>query len=99
MSGPGTGLHAWIDASACRELAGIVRTDARSLINPVITRPDGSVWSAGSKVNQRSGRVGKVRGPFVSARDKWLTGAVLALGVAAVVGGLGVLQLPALRRP
>ena len=67
-----------IDASACRDLARIVRTDPRSLVSPVITRPDGSVWSAGSQVDQRSGRVGKVRGPLVSAPDKWLTGAVLA---------------------
>lgn len=67
-----------ISALACGKLAGIARHDRRSLISPVIIRPDGSVWSAGSQVSPRSGRVGKVLGPFVSGPDRWLTGAVLA---------------------
>jgi GT2 family glycosyltransferase len=64
--------------SSCRALANLARANQQSLVSPIILRPDGTVWFAGSKFSLKTGRVGKVTEPFTSGPDKWLSGAVLA---------------------
>ncbi len=66
-----------ISTESVEKLAQMSRSEPRSLISPVILRPDGSVWFSGSTTWPASGRVGKVDGTFVSGPDTWLTGACL----------------------
>ena len=68
---------AFLTSGAAAELAALSRQQPRSLISPVIRKPDGSVWFRGSRLDLRSGRVGAVHGAFESGPDAWLTGACL----------------------
>ncbi|WP_196073077.1 glycosyltransferase family 2 protein [Nakamurella alba] len=68
-----------LDRSGVLRLAALCRGDHDLLVAPLVQRPDGSVWSAGSRIDLATGRVGRAPQPFVSGPDRWLSGACLAI--------------------
>lgn len=67
-----------ISADTVHELAKIASDSPRTVVAPVITRPDGSVWSAGGALDLRRGTATSRRDPGPPA---WISGACLATSV------------------
>ncbi|MGY1779067.1 glycosyltransferase [Geodermatophilus sp. SYSU D01036] len=70
-----------VERTVVDELAARSVADPMALLSPVITRSDGSVWFAGSRLRLRDGRTGRrITDPAApdGVRD-WLTGACLVV--------------------
>lgn len=62
-----------------RLLADAAREEPRSMISPLIRRPDGRPWFSGGTLDRRTGRTGAHGG---GAAPDWLSGACLAMSAA-----------------
>jgi len=69
---------ATIDAASIEVLLARVADDPMALVAPVVTRPDGEIWSAGVDLNLDSGKMrGRARRPAGARVMFWLSGACL----------------------
>lgn len=87
---PDARLHA---ADAAALLAAALEGDARDVVAPVIRRPDGTLWSAGTDLYLDDGSMAGVRHRAVHAgrpREFWVSGACFAISADLwrLVGGL-----------
>ncbi|WP_116116025.1 glycosyltransferase [Austwickia chelonae] len=75
---------AQIDAASIVELATAVDNDPMTLVGPVITKPDGSLWSDGHDLYLRNGNTlaTRKRPAGETAAAPWLTGACLLISDA-----------------
>lgn len=80
-------------ADAAALLAAALEGDARDVVAPVIRRPDGTLWSAGTDLYLDDGSMAGVRHRAVHAgrpREFWVSGACFAISADLwrLVGGL-----------
>lgn len=69
---------ATIDSASVAQLEEAIAADPRALVAPVVRRPDGSVWTAGNRLDPASGRMlGRTERPGEGVL--WLSGACLML--------------------
>ncbi|GAB79028.1 Glycosyltransferase, GT2 family [Austwickia chelonae] len=75
---------AQIDAASVVELASVVDNDPMTLAGPVITRPDGTLWSDGHDLYLQDGNTlaTRKRAAGETAVAPWLTGACLLISDA-----------------
>lgn len=71
-----------IDRPSVERLVARSLAEPMTLLAPVVRRPDGSVWSAGSDVYLGDGRIRSAarRGTVTGERVPWLSGACLLVG-------------------
>lgn len=68
---------AQIDSKSVAVLQSYLTSNGRSMVSPVVLRPDGTVWFGGGELDERRGLPSHSQAVMVSPR--WLTGACLMM--------------------